>query len=45
LSEYGIVENDFPEIIEKSQNASSMKGNPIMLTDREIKLILDLACD
>lgn len=44
LSEYGIVAKDYPEIIEKSKQASSMKGNPITLTDNEYKFILDQAC-
>ena len=45
LSEYGIVAKDYPEIIEKSKQASSMKGNPISLTDIEYKFILDQACN
>jgi alcohol dehydrogenase class IV len=40
LSTFGITENDFPEIIEKSKVASSMKGNPIVLTDEELFNIL-----
>ena len=41
LSEFGITEADFPAIIEKAKNASSMKGNPIELTDHELRTILE----
>lgn len=37
---FGMVEADFPEIIEKSQKASSMKGNPIILTAEELEAML-----
>ncbi len=40
LEEFGIAEADFPAIIEKAKNASSMKGNPIQLTDEELTEIL-----
>ena len=40
LSEYEITESDFPSLIEKSQKASSMKGNPVQLTDAELAEIL-----
>lgn len=43
LSSYGVVEADFPTIVEKSANASSMKGNPITLTTEELTNILTLA--
>lgn len=43
LSAYGIVASDFPTIVEKSANASSMKGNPITLTSKELIEILTLA--
>ncbi|MFN2126895.1 MAG: iron-containing alcohol dehydrogenase, partial [Anaerolineales bacterium] len=33
LSKYGFQEDAIPELIRKSKNASSMKGNPIKLTD------------
>lgn len=36
LSTYGVTEPDLPEIVEKSKNASSMKANPIVLTDAEL---------
>lgn len=40
LSQYGLVEADLPELIEKSAQASSMKGNPIQLTEGEMREIL-----
>jgi len=43
LSDFGITENDFPTIIEKAQLASSMKGNPIKLTDKELQNIMERA--
>jgi alcohol dehydrogenase class IV len=43
LSTYGIRQEDFPEIIEKSSRASSMKGNPIVLTNDELAEILTMA--
>ncbi len=41
LRNYGISENDIPFIIEKSKISSSMKGNPIELTDRDMNAILN----
>jgi alcohol dehydrogenase class IV len=43
LSEFGIKKSDFPAIIEKSKKSSSMKGNPIKLSDIEMENILDLS--
>jgi alcohol dehydrogenase class IV len=43
LSVYGVTETDFPTIIEKAQRASSMKGNPIKLTDEALRWILEKA--
>lgn len=43
LGTYGIQETDFAEIVDKSANSSSMKGNPIKLTDEELSDILRLA--
>ncbi len=40
LGELGVLEDDFSEIVAKASRASSMKGNPIPLTDEEMKLIL-----
>lgn len=36
LTCFGIGENDLKELVEKSQRASSMKGNPVHLTDEEL---------
>ncbi|PKM63881.1 MAG: alcohol dehydrogenase [Firmicutes bacterium HGW-Firmicutes-20] len=43
LSHFGLKEEHFDEIIKKSMNASSMKGNPIELTYDELKDILQQA--
>jgi alcohol dehydrogenase class IV len=43
LRVYGIQSKDFPEIVEKSAKSSSMKGNPIVLTNDELTEILDRA--
>lgn len=43
LSTYGLTQADFPDLIEKAQLASSMKGNPIELTPEELGEILDRA--
>lgn len=43
LSHFGATEEHFDEIIKKSMNASSMKGNPIDLTFDELKDILQQA--
>jgi alcohol dehydrogenase class IV len=43
LSAYGVAKKDFPEIIEKSAAASSMKGNPVKLTAQELEEVLTLA--
>jgi alcohol dehydrogenase class IV len=40
LSTFGISQADIPVVVEKSKNASSMKGNPIRLTDEELTEIL-----
>lgn len=40
LSRYGIMEKDLKKLVEKSQKASSMKGNPIVLTDEELYGVL-----
>ncbi len=40
LAELGVGEDDFPLIVEKAQQASSMKGNPIELTAQELVEIL-----
>jgi alcohol dehydrogenase class IV len=43
LSVYGVKVALFPVIIEKAQQASSMKGNPVELTPEELAEILHLA--
>jgi len=40
LFEFGITEAHFPEIIAGAKRASSMKGNPVELTDEELIEIL-----
>ena len=43
LAEYGIKEADFSNIVAKSKNTSSMKGNPIRLTEEELLDVLEKA--
>jgi alcohol dehydrogenase class IV len=43
LAAYGLEKTDFSAVVTKSQNASSMKGNPIALTKEELLEILDKA--
>jgi len=43
LSIYGFSESELPGMIKKAKNASSMKGNPIQLTDEELENILTKA--
>ncbi len=40
LVEFGLKEKDFPTVAAKAQKSSSMKGNPIKLTDDELVGIL-----
>ena len=40
LAEYGLDLKDFPTLVEQSQKANSMKGNPVRLTDTELLSIL-----
>lgn len=40
LAEFGLKEADIPTVVAKSEKASSMKGNPITLTDKELAQIL-----
>jgi alcohol dehydrogenase class IV len=40
LVEFGLKEKDFPTVVTKAQRSSSMKGNPIKLTDDELMGIL-----
>ena len=41
LSDYGVTEADFPVAVEKAKSASSMKGNPVILSDDELMEILE----
>ena len=43
LSVYGIRGTDIPDIVAKSQQASSMKANPVQLTVEELAAILHAA--
>jgi alcohol dehydrogenase class IV len=40
LSEFGMTQEDIPAVVAKSKNASSMKGNPIVLSEEELSGIL-----
>lgn len=40
LSTYGMSPGDIPIVVAQGQKASSMKGNPIALTDEELAMIL-----
>jgi alcohol dehydrogenase class IV len=40
---YGITQSDIPAIVQKSQKASSMKANPIVLSPEELTEILERA--
>jgi alcohol dehydrogenase class IV len=43
LSAYGMKPEDFPEAVQKTQKASSFKGNPIALDAKELTAILEQA--
>jgi len=43
LGSYGLTHADFPALIEKAIVSSSMKGNPVQLTEGEMTKILDRA--
>jgi len=43
LAQFGITEDDFPGIIEKARRSSSMKGNPVDLSDFDMKPILSMS--
>ena len=45
LSAYGITPSDYPALITKAQKSSSMKGNPIPLTEQELLHILKQATE
>jgi alcohol dehydrogenase class IV len=41
LRAYGVSEADIPGLVEKAAQASSMKGNPIVLTTEELRRIIE----
>ncbi len=41
LSDFQIPESVFPELTEKAKNSSSMKGNPVELTSRQLYSVLE----
>lgn len=43
LSAYGLTQEDIPKVVERGAAASSMKGNPILLTREEMTEILTRA--
>jgi alcohol dehydrogenase class IV len=43
LATYGLTTDDLPTVVNKSKNASSMKGNPIQLSEAELAHILEQA--
>ncbi|MGZ3951584.1 MAG: hypothetical protein ACXVBZ_09320, partial [Flavisolibacter sp.] len=43
LSEFGLNTNLFQEIVLRSQESNSMKGNPVYLTDMELTHVLEQA--
>ncbi len=43
LRAYGVMRENFPEIIEKAKASNSMKGNPVVLHDDELREILERA--
>jgi len=44
LTQFGLKEQDFPQVVAKAQKSSSMKNNPIALADDELTQILHKAC-
>jgi alcohol dehydrogenase class IV len=41
LSAFGLTPDDFPVLVEKAKKASSMKGNPVVLDDESLMMILE----
>lgn len=41
LSSFGVQSANFPGLVEKAKNASSMKGNPVILTDEQLFQVLE----
>ncbi len=43
LRNYGVTQSDLPVLVEKAAQANSMKGNPIVLTEGELREIISRA--
>jgi alcohol dehydrogenase class IV len=43
LRNYGVTQGDLPVLVEKAAQANSMKGNPIVLTEGELREIISRA--
>jgi hypothetical protein len=43
LSNYGLIDSLYPNIIEEAYRASSMRGNPITLSEVELRNILQMS--
>ena len=43
LHTWGVTEQDFPSLVEKAAQASSMKANPLPLTQEEMRAVLSAA--
>lgn len=43
LRTYGFMSNDISKLIQKSLDSSSMKGNPVKLSDNELQDIMEKA--
>ena len=43
LATFGVTQAEIPEVVAKAQKASSMQGNPIVLTVEELTQILQQA--
>jgi alcohol dehydrogenase class IV len=41
LATFGLTSGDFPELVANAKNSSSMKGNPVALSDDELYSILE----
>lgn len=45
LATFGVPQEDFDEIVDNARTASSMRGNPVTLTDHELHEVLALSLD
>ncbi|HKI87956.1 MAG TPA: iron-containing alcohol dehydrogenase [Draconibacterium sp.] len=43
LSEFGVTQVHFTELVEKAKDASSMKGNPVLLSSEQLTTILEMS--